>query len=76
MIQVPVPQQRSSSCVSITSIFTDLVFLPAVEGLGSIRAPIESALQNSHACKRRTRRDQGQFVAAGCFAEPIAQVPR
>jgi hypothetical protein len=43
MMQVPVPQQRSSSCVSITGIFTDLVFLPAVEGLGSIRALIDPA---------------------------------
>ncbi len=34
MMQVPVPQQRSSSWFSMTAIFADLVFLPVVKGLG------------------------------------------
>jgi hypothetical protein len=36
MMQVPVPQQRSSSSFCMERIFAELLFLPVVKGLGCI----------------------------------------
>lgn len=44
MMQVLVPQQRSSSWFSMTRIFTDLVILPVVKGHGSL-TPLHLRLQ-------------------------------